>query len=203
MVSERKDIGVDEKGALRKRLLDIRRAIAPADYDRKCARIRQTLLSLPEVRDAPTVLTYVSSRDNEVDTQEVIRHLLDAGRAVLVPVTRPERRLIWCPITSLGDLSPGRFGILEPSPERRQPVAPPTDAPVLVPGIAFTPDGYRIGYGAGYFDRFLACHVGVKVGLAFECQIVDAFPRMAHDIAMDLIATEHRLIRPRTTPIAP
>jgi 5-formyltetrahydrofolate cyclo-ligase len=87
-------------------------------------------------------------------------------------------------------LVPGPYGILEPRRDTREYVVPPDDAPVIVPGIAFSPAGHRIGYGKGYYDRFLAAHHGLKLGLAYEMQIVPSIPSDTHDVPVDLVITE-------------
>jgi 5-formyltetrahydrofolate cyclo-ligase len=128
--------------------------------------------------------------DNELDTRGVLAWALGEGKTVLVPVCMPKRAMAWSVLRHFDQLAPSNFGVLEPRADARELVPPPADAPVLVPGIAFDRRGYRIGYGAGYFDRFLAHHAGLKIGLAYECQIIDAVPHEPHDVKMDMIVTE-------------
>ena len=122
---------------------------------------------------------------------------------MLVPATEPGCNLLWCRIESLEHLEPGAHNILEPAPGHRNAVAPPTNAVALVPGIAFAHDGHRLGYGGGYFDRFLASFTGVSIGLAFDAQRLDTIPTEPNDIAVSIIVTEsgvHRCVgeRPHT-----
>jgi len=183
-------IGMIEKPKLRRAALARRRAMAPAEVARKSAAIVNRLMALDAVRAAPVLLSYISSKDNEVDTHRFVDRLLTANRTVLAPVAENRGLLAWSRLENLSELAPGRFGILEPMPAYRRLVVPPTNAPVLVPGIAFSRTGRRIGYGGGYYDRFLAGHPGPKIGLAFELQIIDEFDAFSHDVPVDVVVTE-------------
>jgi 5-formyltetrahydrofolate cyclo-ligase len=119
----------------------------------------------------------------------LIRALLARGTRVYVP--KIERRVMgWVPIASLEELRTGHFGV--PEPEASPEGDPPSAAPVVVPGLAFTPAGYRLGYGGGYFDRFLAVHRGPSVGVAFECQVTAQLPVEPHDVPVKYLVTEER-----------
>jgi 5-formyltetrahydrofolate cyclo-ligase len=183
------------KAKVRKQVLEARRSLKPGQVEEKAAAILTRLQSLPALADGGPVLSYVASKDNEVDTLRLITWLLEQGRVVLVPIALADRTLEWSRLLSLSDLSRGRFDILEPRPERRRIEVPPLGAVVIVPGVAFRPDGYRIGYGAGYFDRFLSAHRGTRIGLAFDVQIVESFVPDPHDIPMDYIVTETRVLQ--------
>lgn len=183
------------KEELRRQLLEKRRAMLPEEVESLSAAIRGRLKTLEVFRDAPQILTYVSSRDNEVDTCALIQELLGAGRVVLAPKAFPSGIMQWRRLEGLETLIPGRFGIFEP-PESCPAVAGISPAALcLTPGIAFSTDGYRIGYGGGYFDRFLAGFSGTAVGLAYEFQITDDFRSQPHDRPVQWIITEERVIR--------
>jgi len=125
----------------------------------------------------------------------VIGHLLGEKKTVLVPIAQANRVLEWSHLTSLSELEPGRFGILEPKVECRRLVHPPREGAVAItPGVAFTVRGYRIGYGGGYYDRFLSIFGGVSIGLAFEVQMAPAIPVGEFDVAVDYVVTESRSI---------
>lgn len=186
---------MDDKQSIRKRILAQRRELRVSDYLRKCAAITRHLCGIPQIDETDVLLTYVSSKDNEVDTWAVIQWAWHRGKQVLVPKTAPDRALTWHRITQWTDLERGPFGIFEPRADRTMARNVETlHAPVLVPGIAFTRTGFRIGYGAGYFDRFLQSYKGVFVGLAFDFQIIDAFPIAPHDVPMHQIVTESEVI---------
>jgi 5-formyltetrahydrofolate cyclo-ligase len=181
---------MDAKKAIRSRYLDIRRNLPAEEVASKSRLIAERLRALESFRRADTYLCYVSSKDNEVDTHDLIRSLLAEGRTVLVPIAERNGTLLWSRMLDLEEMSLSRFGILEPRPECRRPTRPPEDALVIVPGIAFTRDGYRIGYGGGYYDRFLATHPGTKIALAFEVQLAPSFERSPHDVPVDIVVTE-------------
>jgi 5-formyltetrahydrofolate cyclo-ligase len=183
------------KQELRESMLAQRRALRPADHGRWSESIAVRLREVREFQEASVVLSYVSGKDNEAETREIISELLAAGRAVWVPRVAPERRLDWFRIRDWADLSPGRFGILEPAVGAPEPLPPPAHAVCLTPGIAFTREGYRIGYGGGYFDRFLEGFPGTAIGLAFECQFVGTFPRDDYDRRVDIVVTEAAVYR--------
>ncbi len=186
------------KSELRRRYRSMRRAMDPDVAGRLSEEVRSRLEALPEFLNSKSVLTYVSSLENEVDTLGLIRDCLDSGRIVLVPVAQPGRRLMWSRVDSLDELAPGTFGVLEPMVAARRPVAPPPDAVAVVPGLVFTPQGYRIGFGGGYYDRFLSTFVGVKVGVAYAFQMAPSVPVEPHDVAMDIVVTEERVYRCRS-----
>jgi 5-formyltetrahydrofolate cyclo-ligase len=149
---------------------------------------------------ADPVSCYVSFQA-EVETHTLIRRLLEEGRRVCVPwCDKDDLRLTR--IESLEELKPRTIGLLEPGPELRQDATrtiDPNDVAVfLVPGLAFTREGDRIGYGRGYYDRMLATVVsGITAGLAFDAQIVDAMPITALDVRLDYVVTEERVYTAR------
>lgn len=181
---------METKSEIRRRLLDERRALDSAEAARRSGFVRERLWTLPEFQRAGRVLTYVSAKDNEVDTRAIIERLLAEGRIVACPQSLPDRVLAWRKIDSVDDLTGSRYGIPEPQPERCKVVAPSRADVVLVPGIAFTREGHRIGYGGGYFDRFLHDFGGLSIGLAYEFQLVDAIPTGPHDMRLNLVVTE-------------
>ena len=184
-----------DKNTLRQRLLAERRHLDPADALGRSTRIRDRLWLVPEFLAATCVFTYVSAKDNEVDTRMVIDRLLAEGREVACPAVVPGGQMVWRKIASLDDLAPGRYGI--PEPGVSCPIVTPDRATVvLVPGIVFSRNGHRIGYGGGYFDRFLAAFAGTSIGLAYDFQLVDAVPATAHDVPMNMVITERDTIVP-------
>ena len=185
------------KSEIRKQCLEARRAITPEDAAAKSRAILDRLESLSIFTNAPVILCYVSSKDNEVDTGELIRTRLGCSATILVPIAEPEGRLVWSHLRALDELAPARFGILEPRPECRRIATPPADALVIVPGVAFTAQGHRIGYGGGYYDRFLATHAGPTIALAYDLQIAGPWETADHDIPVDFVVTECRIIRVR------
>ena len=191
-----------DKTELRKKYLEARRALSPQDAADRSAAVIERLESLAAFKRARAVLSYVSSKDNEVDTHSLIGRMLNKGRTVLVPIAQPDRAMEWSKLETLDELAPGRFGILEPRMESRRLMAPPPDSIVIVPGVAFTTDGHRIGYGGGYFDRFLASYKGTSIGVAFDLQIMEPIEMLTHDIPVDLVVTESH-VYPRSNAVLP
>ena len=185
---------MNSKDDLRSERLEARRALTLEQVRDFSHAITERVERLGVWRDAPAILTYVASKDNEVDTRLLIQHVLDEERVLLVPIAEKDGALRWSRLLSFNELAPARFGILEPKPEARRITVPPPHALVIVPGIAFTPDGFRIGYGGGYYDRFLADHPGPTIGLAFECQLISDFPRDEHDQPVQHLITERRIL---------
>ncbi len=185
---------MEPKPAIRERLLALRRGLQPNEALRKSESIRAQLWLLPEFNVAGRVFTYVSAKDNEVDTRAIITELLEEGREVACPCTAADRSITWRQIESTTDLVPARYGI--PAPHADCPILMPNSGSVmLVPGIAFSPDGGRIGYGAGYFDRFLAECLGISIGLGYDFQFVDRIPVEPHDIPVHIVVTETAVYR--------
>ena len=147
------------------------------------------------------VLGYAGGRGNEVPTFDIMDAFSASGHIVLLPkpVPGPKRAMRWARFTGRGNLVPGAYEIPEPAEDAVIDTPLPRGAPVLVPGIAFDRSGTRLGFGAGYYDRFLAVHDGIRIAPAYDFQVVERIPREGHDIPMDVIITEKRLIRCRAS----
>jgi len=157
-----------------------------------CRAITERLESFPVFAQSQTVLVYVSL-PKEVDTHEIIERLIARGTKVLAPRATTEHTLVWSAIESLDELVMGKFGVLEPSPNSAMtPV--PDDTVALVPGLAFDRFGYRLGWGAGYYDRFLSEFKGVSIGLTFDCQLYGLLPRESHDETVSYVITESAIL---------
>jgi 5-formyltetrahydrofolate cyclo-ligase len=184
--------------ALRTRILAARDAQTLEEIIEKSRAIHENLRSLDQLRRSQTIFAYVSFR-SEVDTTGLIDELLAAGKKVAVPVTRvKDKRLDVISITSREkDLVPGYCRIPEPRRELWQ-TAVVTDEEIeiiLLPGSVFDLRGGRFGYGGGYYDRFLERNPqALRIGLAFDLQVVEHAPLAAHDQLLDLVVTESRII---------
>ena len=134
---------------------------------------------------------------SEVATHEMINRCFNTGKKVVVPlVDKQKRRLIPYRINSFDhDLTNGTMGILEPKKDRCREVLPKDVDIAIVPGLAFSEDGWRIGYGGGFYDRFLRELKIKTVSLAFEMQIIDHLPFSPHyDVPVGCIVTEKRIV---------
>jgi len=183
------------KRPLRSQLLAQRRSLS---HDFWCASSRAAqlnLLSLDEYADADCVALYAPAH-NETDTELLLTAASQAGKRVLYPAVR-RNQMLFCPVERIGDLQKGAFGILEPSPTGAEHQADEADL-IVVPGVAFDLAGHRIGYGKGFYDRFLqhSDRSALLVGLCHDFQLTEELILAdAHDILMEIIVSEKRIIR--------
>jgi len=188
----------ENKKRLRNRFKELRSQLTPEERRCQTAAIHQRLTGLTAFRECSVLLTYVSI-GTEVDTHAVMEAAWAAGKTVAVPLCLPETRSMrFYPVTGWQDLAPGCYGVPEPNPERCPPVTDFSGSLCLVPGLAFDRAGYRMGYGKGYYDRFLGDYCGITVGLAFRESLTRELPRGRFDQPVTLIVTDRGLIRPRT-----
>lgn len=181
------------KKSVRAEILARRDALPLEQRRQGSSAIARTLLSHAGVRAARAVLAYASI-DSEVQTDQLLAGLMSGTRRIILPrVNRALRRLDLYYVTDIEqDLLPGTWGIREPDPARCEPV---TDTRaidvVIVPGVAFTVQGHRLGYGGGFYDKLLGAWQGSRcfVAPAFEEQIVPSLLLDPHDIRMDAVVT--------------
>lgn len=180
------------KAEIRAKLKQIRASI-PADMRTIYSEtITRTLLSLAEIQAAHTIFLFISY-GNEVHTHELLKYFLNQGKILAVPKILPTKTMIAVPFSRWEDLAPGELGILTPPGEI--PYTGDFDV-VITPGLGFTPAGYRIGYGRGYYDKWFASHkVNHKIAITFEEQIMDKLPVDDSDVMIDMIVTEKRIIK--------
>jgi 5-formyltetrahydrofolate cyclo-ligase len=202
---EKGDAMADERTALRTQILATRDTVPREERRQKSRIITDRLLALPEFARARNIFAYVSFR-SEVETLELIADCLKRGVTVSVPLTLVrESRLLSYAITEPDrDLVPGYCSIPEPRPTLPQ-VDPASIEVVVVPGSVFDARGGRLGYGGGYYDRFLqtAAPQALRIGLAFDLQVVDTVPLESHDQPLDWLITETRTLKfGRTTSCA-
>lgn len=183
---------------LRKEILKSRDQLSPAEISEKSRKIEQQLLLMDQIKDKNNIFAYVSFR-SEVETLNLIDELLQLKKNVTVPYTRvKERELDAIKIANRdSDLEPGYCDIPEPHKQQRlsNTVAPETIEVVLLPGSVFDLRGGRFGYGGGFYDRFVSnVPDAIRIGLAFDLQIVPEAPLQAHDEILDFVVTETRII---------
>lgn len=193
----RSKVKVLNKKELRRLILSRRESLSTAEVEEKSRAITFRLLAMPVFQQAKTVMAYIQFR-REVQTTAIIAAALQAGKRVAVPVTDTVGKRL---IPSLlcdpeRDLAPGAYGILEPKPEAIRPLVAGEIDLVLVPGVVFDLHCNRIGYGGGYYDRFLPS-TGKNccwLALAFELQLVERIPVEEFDLPVHMVVTEERVL---------
>ncbi len=178
---------MERKPDLRRRLLARREALPPEEAATLSARAGAHLFATPEMARARTLLFFVSF-GSEIQTIPLMARARDEGKQVAAPrVERGTRELVPHVLGDLNaDLAPGAYGILEPRPEA--PRVPLDEIEVvIVPGVAWSEDGLRVGYGGGYYDHFLpTVPAARRVGLAYELQVVPSVPHNRKDVPRGL-----------------
>ena len=199
------------KREIRKKILAVRDAIPAADrtlYDKK---IREIVTGMEEYRDAEVILAYVSYK-SEVDTTALIQQALADGKYVFAPKVSGSEMEFW-QISSLEDLREGYRGILEPeqSISFTDWISKHIGSKVMMwmPGAAFDRERHRIGYGGGFYDRYLnrllqrleqttsadqmrtqsGCFMLTTAALAYSCQVLEQIPYEEHDVKPDMLIT--------------
>jgi 5-formyltetrahydrofolate cyclo-ligase len=169
------------KAELRKRLLSARSALDPARRAEADRVITEQLLQTPEYLQAQTIFTYVSVGD-EIDTSEIIRAGLAAGKQITVPRCASFGQMDAVAITGTNDLITGMYDLLEPR-EGLPVVAPELINMIIVPCLAATLDGMRLGYGGGFYDRYLArCCNATSIVLCRSEFLLVSLPHESHDV---------------------
>jgi len=169
----------------------------PAEAAVKSRAIQERILAMPVWRLARVVMLYLNFR-SEVATDALVEAALGQGKTVAVPKTEvASRRLVVSRLDRYPeDLAPGTWGIMEPRAECLRPMAPEAVDLVVVPGVAFDAAGNRLGYGGGFYDRFLPllrpdAHT---VAPAFEVQVVELVETGTFDVPVAFVVTEDRVI---------
>lgn len=185
------------KKIIRREILKKRDGMSADIKAGKDSRIKDRLFSLSEFMSAQTVFFYASFR-SEVETISMIKESLKMGKRIVLPKVDKERhRLRLYEIKDISELSEGYMGIPEPFPDDERLVSLDDIDLVVIPGAAFDYSGNRLGYGAGYYD-FLLSERKKKmpvVALTYEEQIVDSIPSEIHDVKVDMIVTDKRVIK--------
>ncbi|WP_269846855.1 5-formyltetrahydrofolate cyclo-ligase [Desulfobulbus oligotrophicus] len=189
-----------ERSRLRQLIMRERDSLSPEEREQRSKQIAERLLTDPLVKRHQTFFIYCSYR-SEVATNDLIKGFLQAEKIVAVPLCLPEQAGMQAvTITdATRDLCCGYRSIPEPIPSiaRKQTLTPSQIDVAIIPGVVFDRSGHRLGYGGGYYDRFLGglAPQAVRIGLAFSCQLVHLLPALPHDIPMDVVITEEELLR--------
>lgn len=177
----------DEKRALRHKYAAIRQAMSKEERLESSRAICKNFLSTMAYAHADVILLY-HSINQEVDTTELLKTLISSDKGVALPVCRDNGEMIFRFINSEDDLTKGFFSAPEPNDKCEEFISS-RHTLCVIPAIAFDRQGYRLGYGKGYYDRYLTDPSIVKVGFAYDELFVDKLPRGRFDIACDLVIT--------------
>ncbi|MCC8043259.1 MAG: 5-formyltetrahydrofolate cyclo-ligase [Oscillospiraceae bacterium] len=188
------------KRKLREKYKDIRRNMSKSGKQRRDLAILERLISTDAYKNADIVLTYVST-DIEVDTRALINKAMDDKKRVAVPrCIDGTRDMNFYFIKSMDDLEKGTFSVLEPIPSKCVKAYAYEKALCIVPGLSFDMKGYRLGYGKGYYDRFLSAHPRLtKVGLCYCPCTVSELHHGRFDVSADMLITEKYIHRTEQT----
>ena len=173
-----------DKKTLRQQIREKKRAMTQQEIDRRSVRLGQMLLASEAYRQADTIYGYLPY-NQEVRTVPMLEQALRDGKRVAVPKVYGEQmRFVY--MTDLTQVAPGFGGI--PEPVADEPVAEDKTALVLMPGLAFDEEGHRIGYGGGFYDRFLADEPNhPTIALCYDFQMVEDLPVEEFDIPVDYV----------------
>jgi 5-formyltetrahydrofolate cyclo-ligase len=182
-----------DKQLLRDRARALRSSLSPAEILEKSERICRNLM---DVLDGANPLMVYVSKPMEVHTRALISHLLAQGKTVVVPIIEKDTKTLRLSyIEDPAVLSQSTFDVSEPVGHEMPAQAADVKA-VIIPMLAFDKRGNRLGYGAGYYDRFLTTHPHMtRIGIAFACQELMEIPTDPTDAGMDLIVTDTGIFR--------
>jgi 5-formyltetrahydrofolate cyclo-ligase len=184
----------EQKDRVRKILRQKKEAMIPEDRLQKSHRICRHLMKI--IRDGETIMVF-TSKEKEVNTKPLILSLFGKGNPVVVPIiVKEDFSLRLSYLRDFSVLVPSTFGVPEPIGSEI-PAAAEDIGTIILPMLGFDRTGGRIGYGAGYYDRFLSKNrILRKIGIAFACQEVESLPVDENDIRMDCIITEDGMVYP-------
>jgi 5-formyltetrahydrofolate cyclo-ligase len=184
----------ETKESVRKILRQRKEAMVPEDRLEKSQRICRHLMGI--IRNGETVMVF-TSKEKEVNTKPLIMALFRSKNPVVVPIiVKEDYSLRLSYLRDFSALVPSTFGVPEPIGSEI-PVDAGDISTIILPMLGFDRAGGRIGYGAGYYDRFLSKNTGLKkIGIAFACQEVESLPVDENDIRMDTIITEDGIVYP-------
>lgn len=189
--------GVTMKKRMRENTLNTRNSMAAEEIADKSRIIFQRLINFWPYKESENIFSYLSF-GSEVATKDIIDYSIAKEKKVSIPLCIKEtKEMVACSFSTWQDLSKGTYGILEPNKQSLRIIDRTTIDLILVPGVAFDKIGNRIGYGAGYYDRFLnrtnknTC----TIALAFSLQMVPKISRGIFDVPLDYIITEDGIIR--------
>lgn len=176
------------KKELRATLLRRRKGLDTNYRLEKDIKIYNSLMELTEIAEAETVFTYVST-EIEVDTILFIEAMLECGKTVAVPKCQG-KTMRFIAINSLSDLQKGAFGIFEPT--NGEEITDFRRSVCITPALSFDENGFRMGYGGGYYDRFLSEYTGLSIGICYE-DFIGEITTEEYDLPVNIVVTEEKI----------
>ncbi len=183
-----------DKKILRKKMREIRDGLNSEEINIRSGKITEQLLHSSLYEKSEYICVYDAFR-NEVDCRYIIKQAFQDGKSVYLPVTNDETKTMeFYRITESTSYTEGNYGIREPKLDENSEKLQ-HNAVILMPGLAFDRNKHRLGYGGGYYDKYLSLHQQhITVALCYDFQIVSALPYEEHDILPDYIVTEYEII---------
>lgn len=181
------------KTQLREHILAKRNALSLERRTALSKTIIQNVIALPAYQHADILFCYLHF-GSEVMTTNLIAHALQNGKCVALPRVERKNHMQFYRYDETISLIKNRFGIDEPDVQKTQKITPQKNSFMIVPGVVFDQHNYRIGYGKGFYDRYLAQFPALQTcGIAFSCQNIDEIPHEKHDKALNWVITENAI----------
>lgn len=177
-----------QKSEMREKYLAIRKEIPEEQKKALDSKILDRLFASITYRHSTDVLLYASIK-NEVDTWIIMDRAISDGKKVAFPCCNADNTMTYRYVTDRSQLSERTFGILEPD-ESCEEYKPSNFSLLIVPALVFDKNGYRVGYGKGFYDRFLSGFSGVSIGLTYQKLLLKEVPKGRFDRHVDVIITE-------------
>lgn len=181
------------KERLRQEVLAERKQLSESEWQNRSRLITHQVIVHPAFLSARKIFLFVNAK-GETDTRQIMEAAWIAGKIVAVP--RVNRKVMnFFRIDNINQLEPGSFGIYEPVRDR-EAVEPDADTLMIMPGVVFDIERHRIGYGGGYYDKYLSEHPqpAKTMAVAFALQVKNEIPFEPHDIRPDILITEGNLL---------
>jgi len=186
-----------KKRSVQKKYLHIRSGMDILERTKKSERIAGHLYQMPEYKSCGELLIYLNA-GSEAITEGIIEKAVSDGKTVAVPVITDAaaKTMVFVKILSTNNFVKNRHGILEPEYDAADEVKCGANSLIVAPGVCFTKTGGRIGFGGGYYDRYLTKNSYLcAAGLCFGAQLADSLPQEEHDVSMDYLITENGIIK--------
>lgn len=185
---------MNDKNLVRQQMKETLSKLSKPFYEDYSYKIAQQLFEEEDWKLAKVVGITISKQP-EVDTYQIIRKAWELGKQVVAPKCYPkERKLSFRLLMEFSQLESVYYGLLEPIEEQTEEMQADKIDLLIVPGLAYTREGYRLGFGGGYYDRYLSDFRGKTISLCFQSQVVSQFPIEKHDIPVSKIITNNEVI---------